>query len=112
MPRETSMLCRSCARHLNFMCVVSFLKMSSFYTVIGSYVRHHFLSSYREDEPVVVSDGELRKTGFDLVNIILINLVVLMFGSIGEWSPVIISVLSLHPKANSELQQVRCEPLQ
>ena len=71
--------------------------MSSFYTVIGGYVRHHFLTSYREDEPVVVSDGEL---------------VVFMFGSIGEWSPVIISVLSLHPKANSELQQVRCEPLQ
>ena len=53
----------------------------------------------------------------DFVHIIisyclLFNLIVLLFGSVGEWSPVIIFVLSLHPEANGELQQVGHEPVQ
>ena len=43
---------------------------------------------------------------------VYLNLIVLMFGGVGEWGPVIVLVLGLHPKANGELQQVRHKPVQ
>ena len=65
-------------------------------------------------QPPILTDLKSQlKLQFSYDQLLLIfHLIVLLFGGIGERSPVVILVLGLHPEANGELQQVGHEPVQ